>query len=408
MRERDEASLQEQRRELRALLLQDLANFRQGHGYLMAKELEEKVAALRLSKSVLHRVKILHYLRLRERHSGSLHPALLSASPDTLPSHRVAHLRRPRARAGMSLGNSPQERGLSPIPEEDTMEDTPRQEHPTQRHHVRVTATHVEDHQQGATGATPLVPLPTKGAGHGSEPRDADVQSCESSYSTRHERPSLKRRFLKKNEKVLPHGPSALSDGTSEEPLHVSKTSHQHLASDRLKAMENHVSSLGKMVLKIEINCMNPWADAAQSPADFASATGCTSTAAGGRHTTLTDIVLDAMSPLTPICPDSTVPPDSPSKTSIVASSPQQCPPASPGPLAGPGQPLSPEVMCRDHSSDASSSQASPSASIQEPAGEVHVPQPRPLSSGPTDYLTWAAEVTREEASRLGSPGTPA
>lgn len=409
--EKNEASLQEQRRELRALLLQDLANFRQGHGYLMAKELEEKVAALRLSKSVLHRVKILHYLRLRERHSGSLHPALLAANPDTLPPRRLARLQRPRARAGMLPVNSPHERRLPPIPEEDSMEEMQSLEHPAQRHQLGNIASKVGKLLQDAK--PPEAP-PAEAVGHGSEAPDAHLDRA-SSHSTGHERPSLKRRFLKKNEKALPQGFSAPTDGAVEGSLRVNSISHQYLASDSSEAAEPHASSLSKMVLKIEINCMNPWADAAQPTPGSTAAPGSPSAPAGGRHTTVTDIVLDAASPLVSACPGPATPHDSshptpvcPKKASVLASSPPLSPLASPGPSGGPGQPLSPEAVCQEQPLYASSSRVSLPNFIQEPTGDAHESPPRPLSSGPTDYLSWAAEVTREEASRLGSPGTPA
>lgn len=404
MQKQDEASLQEQRRELRALLLQDLANFRQGHGYLMAKELEEKVAALRLSKSVLHRVKILHYLRLRERHSGSLHPALLAANPDTLPPRRSPHLRRPRARVMMLPGDSPQERSLPPIPEEDTVEEAQNQEHPAQRRHLGVAATRAEECRHGAM---PLEAPPAEAARHGSDAPDAPPVNHASPYPAGHERPSLKRRFLKKNEKTLPQGLPAPLDKTTDSPLRVSSISHQYLALDRPEAAEPHGGSLGKMVLKIEINCMSPWADVAQLPSNSIEAPGGPSAPAGGRHTTVTDIVLDAASSPLPACPASRPAPTSLKEASVLASSPPQGSPACPGPSAAPAPPLSPEVVYQ--LSDASISQVSPPGSVHEPAGDGQASQPCPLSSGPTDYLTWAAEVTREEDSRLGSqPRTPA
>lgn len=399
LQERDEATLQEQRQELRALLLQDLANFRQGHGYLMAKELEEKVAALRLSKSVLHRVKILHYLRLRERHSGSLHPALLSTSPDTLPPRRQANLRRPRARAGTYSENSPQIRSLSPIPEEDTVE-TPIQEHSPQHQHYGISTTQAETCQQEA--------MP-------SEAPKADLPNRSSPYATGHERPSLKRRFLKKNEKILPQDLPTSPNGTEEGPLRVSSISRQYVASDRLKATEPHPSSLGKMVLKIEINCMNPWADASKHPSESTTAPGSPLASAASRHTTVTDIILDAAAPLASPCPTSTIPLDSsysnsigPKEASVLPSAPHQSPPASPEPSTGLGESLNPVVVSQEHPPDAPSFQVLMPSSLHEPVGDEHLSQPRPLSSGPTDYLTWAAEVTREEASRLGSPGIPA
>ncbi|KAK3859500.1 hypothetical protein Pcinc_034395 [Petrolisthes cinctipes] len=205
---------QAQWQELRALLVQDLANFRMGRGYLMAKELEEKIAAF-CHNSVISQMKILRYLRLRERQRVSAHPAIVQDeeykhSPDTTKG-RWRRQRYYGSRNRLSRTNSYPAAAiphgaLTPIPEEQEDECT--------------SDLDDQDKQVDMNFKDTRVMISKK------------LDDTEDTRATKtNEKTTPTRRFLKKNEKGQTN-PQSIS-GKAE--LQISNISHQYLTSDRGK-----------------------------------------------------------------------------------------------------------------------------------------------------------------------------
>ncbi|KAK4327385.1 hypothetical protein Pmani_002148 [Petrolisthes manimaculis] len=205
---------QAQWQELRALLVQDLANFRMGRGYLMAKELEEKIAAF-CHNSVISQMKILRYLRLRERQRVSSHPSIVQDeeykhSPDTSKERwrrqRYYGNRNRLSRTNSSTFAAIPHGALTPIPEEQEDECTSDLDDQDKQVNMNFKDTGVmiskklDDTEDTRTTKTNEKTIPT-------------------------------RRFLKKNEKGQTN-PQSIS-GKAE--LQISNISHQYLTSDRGK-----------------------------------------------------------------------------------------------------------------------------------------------------------------------------
>lgn len=213
---------QEQWQELRALLVQDLANFRMGRGYLMAKELEEKIAAF-CHNSVISQMKILRYLRLRERQQISAHPATVQGeeyrqSQNTTKGrwHRQRYNgRRNRLSRTTSYTTATIPHGaLTPIPEEQEDE---------------CTSDHAEESEQIDMNFKDTRVTINKTAHDNGVSQLGETQYGRATKTN--EKTGPIRRFLKKSEKAQAN-PVFISGITE---LKISNISHQYLTSDRGK-----------------------------------------------------------------------------------------------------------------------------------------------------------------------------
>lgn len=405
--ERDgRASIYMQRKELKELLMQDLANFRLGRRYLLAKELEEKLAALRLHKSILHRFKILQYLHLRDKQVVNLHPAVLHDMDGSHSLDRKRLRNRHGYRGGTRRSHSfhcddQSFQTLTPIPEED---DNRRTSDGPDEGNEQILNFENQENKTFDFSFTDQErnrkPVPEDNGQSGTIDSEGQTGS-----------PLRSRKFLKKNKISLSESPFFSSDCD----LQASDTSGQCLTSSTGDETDCSVPTSEGNIVRVEVNTVNSERDSSFSSDDkpatadkqddeaypsrecehyiatYTQDDGMVPTLpTGGSHSmsspdtvsttlqTLTNGCLDISMARECVAPESNMP-STLADTNVREASRES---------------HSQDVVIEAHNLPDSTKTCLPCPSPRQSPG-VGRTLPPLITSGPTDYLTWAAEVAR-------------